>query len=111
MSKLKYYLRRLVVTAVLIWGIASFLFISFRLMPGDYATILAGGGASASELAEIRASWGLNDPLYVQYYNFMTKMVTGNPGVSHVSNEPVWDYVRNPLMNSLILVIPAILVA
>lgn len=111
MSKLQYYLRRIVVTVVLIWSVASFLFVAFRLMPGDYATVLAGGGASAAELEEIRASWGLNDPLYVQYYQFMMNMVTLDPGTSHVSNDPVWEYVRNPLMNSLILVIPAILVA
>ncbi|GAB7020732.1 ABC transporter permease [Halostagnicola bangensis] len=111
MSKIQYYIRRLFVTVLLIFGVVSFLFIAFRLMPGDYATTLAGGGASSSELEEIRESWGLNEPLYMQYYHYMANMVTGDPGTSHVSNEPVLSYVRAPLMNSLILVIPAIIVA
>lgn len=111
MSKIQYYVRRLVVTVFLIFSVASFLFIAFRLMPGDYATVMAGGGASPAELEEIRESWGLNDPLYVQYYEYMRNLASGNLGTSRVSNEPVWSYIREPLMNSLILVIPAILVA
>lgn len=111
MSKLHYYLRRFVVTILLIFGVASFLFLAFRLMPGDYATVLAGGGASPGELEEIRESWGLNEPLYVQYYEYMANLVAGDFGTSHVSSEPVWNYVKNPLMNSLILVMPAILIA
>lgn len=111
MSKIQYYLRRTVITVVLIWAVATFLFFAFRLMPGDYATLLAGQGADADQLEAIRDRWGLNDPLYVQYFDYMMNLATGDAGVSHQTNQPVFEFVGVRLMNSLILVLPAILTA
>lgn len=111
MSKLYYYARRIVVSVLLIWAVATFLFFAFRMLPGDYATQLLQQGMSPEKVAEVRASWGLNDPLYVQYFKWMGNMVTGNAGTSRVYNEPVWSVVKMSLANSFILVLPGILTA
>jgi len=111
MSKLYYYARRIAVSVVLIWAIATFLFFAFRMLPGDYATVLLNQGMTAEEVAQVRASWGLDDPLYVQYFNWMENMLSGNAGVSRRLNQPVWDAVSTALMNSFILVLPGILAA
>lgn len=95
----------------LIWGIASFLFIAFRMMPGDYATMLAGDGASPEYVEQVREDWGLNDPLYVQYWEFITNLATGDAGESRATGDPVFEFVGTSLANSMVLVLPAILTA
>lgn len=111
MSNMRYYLRRTVISIVLILGTASALFLFFRALPGDYATLLAKSGASAEQVAALREQWGLSDPLWNQYLRFMANMLTGEFGTSHVANKPVWEYVRPAMMNSFILVAPAVLAA
>ncbi len=108
MSSVQYILRRAVVSILLIIGIATFLFFSFRLMPGDYVTFLVGEGASPETAARLREKWGLNEPLHIQYFQFMINMATGDAGTSRVTHQPVVEYVLPRLANSLILVLPAI---
>ncbi len=111
MSRLTYFLRRLVIAVLLIFGVTTFLFFFFRLMPGDYATLLISGGADAEAIQEIRAQWGLDEPLYVQYFEYMSNMLTANPGTSRRTGRPVWDEVVVALSNTLILALPAIVLA
>lgn len=111
MTRGSYYVRRILVTILLIFGVATFLFFAFRAMPGDYATLLAYQGASPEELEQIRADWGLNQPLYVQYFEFMANMFTGDAGRSRVVNQSVVSYVLPRMANSIILVAPGLLFA
>lgn len=111
MSKITFYARRTVISVFLIFGIASFLFIAFRLMPGDYAVMMAEGGADEQQLEAIRDEWGLNDPLYMQYFDYMANMFTGDVGTSRATREPVVSYVLPRLGNSVILVLPGLLCA
>lgn len=111
MSRLSYYARRLVVSVVIIWAVITFLFVLFRLMPGDYATLLAGQGVSAETVEAVRQRWGLDQPLYVQYYRYMTGVITGDFGVSRRSGDPVVQVVSTALLNTLLLALPAIVVA
>lgn len=111
MTRIAYIVRRAVISVFLIFLMATLLFFFFRLLPGDYATLLLQSGMSPEQADQIRENWGLNDPLYVQYYRFMTNMVTGDAGISRATNLPVLDYVSMALFNSLILVAPAITTA
>lgn len=111
MNRIAFVARRLVLAGVLIFGVLTFLFFFFRLMPGDYATLMISDGADAETIEEIRASWGLDEPLHVQYYAYMTNMLAGDPGVSRRTGRPVWDTVVVALANTLILALPAIVLA
>ncbi|MFC6723733.1 ABC transporter permease [Halobium palmae] len=111
MSRLRYLAKRSVVTLGLLFGIASALFFFFKAIPGDYATLIARSGASAEQLAALRARWGLDQPLHIQYYQFLVNMLTGNVGQSRRLGVPVWELVKPRLMNSFILVAPAIIIA
>lgn len=111
MSRLTYIGKRSVATVFLLLGIGSLLFLFFKSMPGDYATLIARSGASAEQLEAIRNKWGLNDPLYVQYGRFLMNMLTLDPGTSHQFDTGVWELVRPRLMNSFILVAPATIAA
>jgi peptide/nickel transport system permease protein len=77
-------------------------------MPGDYATIMAVQGADPESIEAMREKWGLNDPLYVQYFDYWYNLLQADVGTSHMWNTPVWELVKPRIINSAILVAPGI---
>ena len=71
-----YILRRLVHTIPVLLGVATVVFLALRLIPGDPAIALAGEKASPQEIARLREELGLNQPLPVQYVQFITHIST-----------------------------------
>jgi peptide/nickel transport system permease protein len=108
MGRLRYFGMRFVQTFVLLWAVLTFLFFFFRLMPGDFTDIMLFQGASEEAIQSFRAKWGLDEPIYVQYVDYLANFVTGDPGVSLRSQQPVLESVAIPLFNSFILIAPAI---
>lgn len=108
MSRSRYLLFRTGQTIFLLGIILTFLFFFFRLMPGNYTDLLARGGASAEAIAAFEERWGLNDPLHVQYIQYIANFVTLDFGESLQYNQSVWNYVKIKILNSLILVGPGI---
>ena len=77
-----YILRRLAHTVPVLLGVATVVFLSLRLIPGDPAVALAGEKASAAEIERMREALGLNRPLPVQYVEFLKNTVTFQLGHS-----------------------------
>ncbi len=111
MSKVQYFLIRVAQTIFLLWAVLTLLFIFFRALPGDYASLMLAEGTPESTVEAFREDWGLNDPLYVQYFTYITNLITLDAGTSHVQGRPVWEFVRIRIFNSLILIAPAITLA
>ncbi|MDY6819693.1 MAG: ABC transporter permease [Halobacteriales archaeon] len=65
-----YIIRRVLAMLVTFWGILSLIFIISRVMPGDPAATIAGPKATQEQIQRIREAYGINDPLYVQYFDF-----------------------------------------
>lgn len=82
-----------------------------QLVPGDPATAIAGEFATAERLEEIRRDLGLNDPLVVQYWNWLSDAATGDLGNSLYSREPVLEVVTARLPVTLQIVALALVVA
>ena len=110
MISIRYVVSRLLQTVIMLWAILTFLFFFFRFMPGDFADIMLFQGASEEAVENFTERWGLDDPLYVQYTNYIMNFMTGDVGVSLRTQQPVWDTVKMPLFNSFILIAPAITV-
>lgn len=108
MSQLRYIGFRTLQTVIMLWAILTFLFFLFRFMPGSFTDIMLFQGASQESIETFRAKWGLDEPLYVQYIEYIINFISGNPGISLRAQEPVLDVVRMPLLNSFILIAPAI---
>ncbi|WP_129113638.1 ABC transporter permease [Halegenticoccus tardaugens] len=108
MSRLRYFAQRTAITIALIFLVASSLFLFFRLMPGDYSSLLVQQGMSADQVARLEAKWGLNAPLHEQYISYITNLLTADAGQSFRHSTPVWALVRPRIINSAILVFPAI---
>jgi len=108
MSKKKFLLFRSVQTVVLIWVVMTMLFLLFKLMPGSFVDLMYLEGASDETIEAFRDRWGLDEPLYVQYWNYMKNLLLLDPGNSLQYRIPVVDFVSESIFNTFILVAPAI---
>jgi len=82
-------IRRLRDALVLLWLVVSLTFVLVRLAPGDPATMLVPPTASAADVARLRAEFGLDAPMPVQYARWMGAALTGDLGQSFATREPV----------------------
>ena len=71
-------------------------FLSRRLLPGDPARALLGQNATAEQLAAARQQLGLNQPLWLQYWNWLVNAVHGDLGTSLISQTPVDRTAEQP---------------
>jgi peptide/nickel transport system permease protein len=102
---LMFILRRLVQTIPVIIGVTFVVFFIMQLVPGDPAVLLAGEGASKATIAALREQLGLNRPMLVQYFDYLTHVFQGDFGVSLKNSQPVLDeiLVRLPITMELAL--------
>jgi peptide/nickel transport system permease protein len=77
----------------------------------DAVTVRAAGGATPGELARLRIEAGLDRPLPVRYADWLTGLLTGDPGRSLVSGRPVGELVAQRATTSATLVVAALVVA
>ena len=106
------YLVRRVLAAVPVMGVvALFVFLLLRLTPGDPAAILAGDNATPERLERIRTSLGLNEPLYVQFFTWIDRLLHGDLGVSLISNVPVMHMISNRIEPTISIALSTIVVS
>jgi ABC-type dipeptide/oligopeptide/nickel transport system permease component len=86
---LRYTVGRLAAGLFTLFGVSILVFLSLHLAPGDPAAIIAGPQAGADEIQAIRRQFQLDDPLAVQYLNWVRRILRGNFGVSYRGGRPV----------------------
>ncbi len=89
---LKFLLHRLYI-AILVAITVSVISFSLLRLSGDLAAELAGEDASEKEIALIAHQYGLDRPLYIQYFDWAGHAITGNLGRSLFTNEPVSEMI------------------
>jgi peptide/nickel transport system permease protein len=104
-------IRRLFQLALLLLGISFLVFMSMHLAPGDPAAIIGGPTATNADLAAIRTSLGLNDPILVQYWRYLSGVFHGDLGYSFQTKQPVADAIAIRFPNTLNLAIASMIVA
>ena len=77
--------------------ISIVVFIVTRLAPGDPALMLLGPTATPSALEQARADLGLDQPLYMQYVNFLRAAFHGDLGRSFMTKQPVIEALKSAL--------------
>ena len=108
---MRYVLSRLTQALVLMFCVATVLFLLLRSIPGNPAATLAGPGATPHILAAISAKYGFDKPLPVQYIKWLGQLVQGNFGISIVYQQPVLSLVAAALQPTLQLLLGALLIA
>jgi len=108
---LRYLGARLALAPLMLWLIASLVFLLLRVAPGDPIDALLGPKAPAAARAALRHQLGLDQPLPVQYGHFLGDLLHGNLGLSQNSQEPVATIIRQSLPASLELGLVALVIA
>ena len=81
--------RRLLFMAFVLWGVSLVTFFLARVAPGDPARLIAGPHANAAAIANVRAIYGLDRPIPVQYVQYVTGLLHGDLGTSFVTRRAV----------------------
>jgi peptide/nickel transport system permease protein len=108
---LGYLIRRVLASIPVMGVVALFVFLLLRITPGDPAAILAGDNATTAQLDRIRASLGLNEPLYLQFFTWIGKLLHGDLGVSLISNVPVLKLIGRRLEPSISIALSTIVLS
>jgi peptide/nickel transport system permease protein len=108
---LRYIIRRLLQAIPVFIGVTLITFILFFIAPGDPARLIAGQRADAETIARVRAMWGLDKPLPVQYLLFLGRIVRLDFGRSFKTNIPVIVSIGERLQATAVLAFFAFIIA
>ncbi len=108
---LRYLGARLALAPLMLWLIASLVFLLLRVAPGDPIDALLGTRAPEAARAALRSQLGLDRPLLEQYGRFLVDLLHGNFGASLTNQEPVSSIIASSLPASLELGLVALLLA
>lgn len=95
--------RRVAIAAALVWFVVSLTFALIRLAPGDPTAFLIAPGASASDVARLRAELGLDRSMFVQYAQWLGALLRGDMGNSLATARPVTTVLAEAAPISLAL--------
>ncbi|XEU28326.1 ABC transporter permease (plasmid) [Tistrella bauzanensis] len=104
---------RMIKIAVMILIIATFNFLLVHAAPGDPAAVIAGQSGASDEklLAQVRAEYGLDQPLHVQLTDYLAKVASFDLGYSYRQRQPVSVLIGERLPATLLLTVTAFLLA
>ncbi len=113
MNRLIYIATRLLKTGLVAVAVVLLSFFLIRLAPGDAAVVMAGQSGYADEtfVKSLRAEYGLDQPLPVQLWKYVTAVAHGDLGTSYERREPVLKVILERLPNTLLLDAFALLLA
>src|SRR5262249_32007770 len=106
---LAYIARRAMLAVVTMWAISVFAFIIIQLPPGDFvdayiANLSASGSVVSMEEAEaLRRLYGLDQPIYVQYFKWMARVLVGVFGVSMEWHRRLVEVIGDRLWLTVVL--------
>ncbi|WP_459661557.1 peptide/nickel transport system permease protein [Acinetobacter calcoaceticus] len=100
---LPWFFTRLVSGALVVFVISLIVFIATQALPSDPARVILGPEAPEATVQILREQLGLNDPILVQYWHWLSQLLQGNFGRSIDSNVPVLQIIQNYFGNTVAL--------
>ncbi len=110
----QYTIRRLLLIIPTLFLLGTILFFMLRVLPGDIALLITSGEesvATTEEIEALREAWGLNDPLYVQYWRWLRDALRGDLGYSRYADRPVVDALASKIEVTATLAFLSVVVA
>lgn len=111
MATIRLVVRRLLSSAPLLFLVSALTFVLVSLVPGDPARTIVGQHATVEQYEAVRSQLGLDEPLPVQYWDWLVRVFHGDLGSSLFSGEPVTSVLNNRLPVSLSLIIAGTVVS
>lgn len=105
-----YVLRRILYTIPTAIGVSIVCFLLIHLAPGDPLSAVMPEGAQPEAIAQIRAAYGFDQPMPIQYLKWLGHVLTGDFGMSITTRRPVLGEVLPAVVNTMILAVAAVLV-
>jgi len=91
--------------------VALIVFLITRMIPGNPAAVMLGPQASIDDIQALTDELGLNNPLYIQFLEYMGNLLRGDFGTSLAYNQPITDLILERFPNTVILAISALIIA
>jgi len=111
MGMREFVIRRIGQLVVTYWAFLTILFLLFRIVPGDPTTMFVAQGLSGEAREEVIENLGLNEPLHIQYMDYMFQVLQGDFGTSFQYREPVAGIIITKFWNTIFLMLGAIALA
>jgi peptide/nickel transport system permease protein len=108
---LTFLFTRLLSTLTVVVGVITLVFLLIHLVPGDPVQVMLGETATIAAQEDLRHQLGLDQPLWTQWGNYMSKLLHGDLGNSLHSKEPIGDMLLQRLPATVELALAGLLVA
>jgi peptide/nickel transport system permease protein len=102
-----YTLRRFLYAVPVLLGVSMLVFLLIRLAPGDVVDILVPPEVPKEIADDLRHRFQLDQPVYIQYFAWLSRLLVGDFGISFFTNRPVTEELFGALGNTLVLALPA----
>jgi len=102
---------RLLSTVIVVLGVVTIVFLLIHLVPGDPVQAMLGESAQPTDLEALREALGLNQPLLMQWWHYMTGLLQGDFGNSLYSKEPIIDILIERFPATLELALAGLCIA
>lgn len=102
---LPWFFTRLLSGVLVVFVISLIVFIATQALPSDPARVILGPEATDATVQILREQLGLNDPILIQYWHWLSQLLQGNFGRSIDSNVPVVQIIQNYFGNTVALTI------
>ncbi|HEX2319987.1 MAG TPA: ABC transporter permease [Streptosporangiaceae bacterium] len=99
-----FVIRRLLLGLIVLFMVSIVVFAATQALPGDPARAILGRSATPASLAALRLKLHLDQPVFTQYWTWLTGLLRGNLGTSLAAQEPVTTLLGPKLVNSSVLV-------
>ena len=106
----QYIARRLLALIPVLLGVSILVFSLIRMIPGDPVTVMLGERARPADIERVREEMGFNRPIYIQYFEWMRRVLRGDLGTSIINRTPVMDELKQRLPATIEIVIASMLI-
>ena len=104
-------LKRLLGTIPVIFGVLLLTFVLVHSIPGDPVEVMLGESATSADREVLRQNLGLDEPLPIQFFQYVAKVAQGDLGVSIHSKKPIVDLLAERLPATIKLAALALMIA
>ena len=111
MERFKFILLRPLQMIPVLFGVSIISFFLVKSIPGDPVRIMLGSRATAEVIEAVRAQYGLDQPIFIQYFYFLYNFIQGDFGKSIIFKMPVIELVYERIEPTIFLLIYSLIIS